>query len=213
MYLPSACASLRMVFAIGHLRFTHVGFHFVFAHHAVNDDFPDANSPMPLMMVWPESGSVATLNVGSSCADGQRNAHLFLVALGLGLDATEITGAANVIDSTGSALYRADGVARGDVLQTHAGADIAGVNLADFLALVGVHLQQTANALRLPYWWCSEHCHRFQLPRSRHATNTNWPTNESAMNLESEPGERLMSAGLRSKTFPVIGIVGREWPR
>jgi len=41
----------------------------------------------------------------------------------------------------------ADGVARADILQAHGGADIARLNFTDVFALVGVHLEQAANAL------------------------------------------------------------------
>ena len=41
----------------------------------------------------------------------------------------------------------ADGIAGRNVLEADGGADIARENLADVFALVGMHLQQTANAL------------------------------------------------------------------
>ena len=45
------------------------------------------SSPMPLRMVWPDSWSVDTRKDGSSCGQLlQRDAHLFLVGLGLRLD-------------------------------------------------------------------------------------------------------------------------------
>ena len=37
------------------------------------------------------------------------------------------------------------------VLQADGGRDVAGVNLLDVLALVGVHPQHAADALRLPF--------------------------------------------------------------
>ena len=46
-------------------------------------------------------------------------------------------------------LVVAQGVAGRGVLEADNAADFAGVNLGDFLALVGVHLKQTADALTL----------------------------------------------------------------
>ena len=40
-------------------------------------------------------------------------------------------------------------VAGGHVLQAHAGGDVAGADFLDFFALVGVHLQDPADALLL----------------------------------------------------------------
>ena len=44
-------------------------------------------------------------------------------------------------------LLVADRVACNHVLQTDRGADVAGENFGDFLALVGVHLHQLSDAL------------------------------------------------------------------
>ena len=69
-------------------------------------------------------------------------------ALVLGSTATEITGAGklNRLERDGM-IFVADRVAGGDVLQSDRGADVARQNFADVFALVGVHLQQAANAL------------------------------------------------------------------
>ena len=43
-------------------------------------------------------------------------------------------------------IFAANRVARAHALESHRGANIAGKNLADLFALIGVHLQQTADA-------------------------------------------------------------------
>ena len=56
---------------------------------------------MPLMMVWPLSGSVWTLNVGSSFASLESATPIFSWSpLVLGSTATEITGAGNSMVSS-----------------------------------------------------------------------------------------------------------------
>ena len=102
------------------------------------------------MMVCPLSGSVLTLNVGSSCASLPSATPIFSWSLLVfGSTATAMTGAGNSMDSRmiGMVLV-ANRVAGGDVLQSDASADVAGVDLGDVFALVGVHLQQAADALR-----------------------------------------------------------------
>ena len=103
------------------------------------------------MIVWPESSSVRTLKVGSSSASRDSAiAHLFLVGLGLGLDGhrdhrlRERDGA-----QRNGMMRRAERVAGLQILQAHAGADVAGQNLGHILALVGVHLHQAADAIGL----------------------------------------------------------------
>ena len=106
---------------------------------------------MPAMMVWPESMSVRTLKVGSSCASLASAMPIFSwSALVFGSTATSITGFGKSIDSsTIGCLVGADRVAGDQVLEADGGADIAREDLGDLFALVGVHLQQTADALRL----------------------------------------------------------------
>ena len=69
-------------------------------------------------------------------------------ALVLGSTATEITGTAKVMDSSAIGCFSSQMVSPVDnVLQANRGADIARQNFVDVFALVGVHLQQAANAL------------------------------------------------------------------
>ena len=100
-------------------------------------------------MVWPVSGSLCTRNVGSSCARLLHGvAQLVLVGLGLGLDGhgNNRRGKFNRFQDDGLFLI-AKRVAGGHALQADAGGDIARVDRVDFLALVGVHPKQSANAL------------------------------------------------------------------
>ena len=108
---------------------------------------------MPERMVWPVSGSVWTLKVGSSRISlSSDNAQLFLIALGLRLDrhGDHRRRKFNRLEHD-RILLVADRVAGADVLQPDRRRNIAAINLLDLLALVGVHLQQAADALdRVP---------------------------------------------------------------
>ena len=78
----------------------------------------------------------------------QRNAHLFLVGLGLRLDCNRDYGCRKLDGLQHDRIvFVANRVAGSDILHAHARADIASVNLGDFLTLVGMHLQQTSDAL------------------------------------------------------------------
>ena len=74
----------------------------------------------------------------------ERDAHLFLVRLGLGLD-----GLGNHRLRENHALEDDDlvriaqRIAGRRILQTHGSGDVAGAHFLDFLALVGVHLQES----------------------------------------------------------------------
>ena len=134
--------------AIGHLRLADIGLHVELAHHAVDDD-------LQVQLAHAADDGLSAVGIGVDLEGriflrqlAQRDAHLFLVALGLGLDRNrnhrrrELDGLQH-----DRVLLVADRVAGGDVLQSDAGADVARVDLGDVLALVGVHLQQAADAL------------------------------------------------------------------
>ena len=71
-------------------------------------------------------------------------------ALVFGSTACEITGSGNTIVSSVIDFVRvAQRVAGGHVLQADRGGDVAGAHFLDLLALVGVHLQDAADALLL----------------------------------------------------------------
>ena len=109
---------------------------------------------MPRMIVWPVSVSVWTRKVGSSCISlAERHAHLFLVGLGLGLDRDrdDRLGEVHRLEHDRVVLV-ADRVAGLDVPQADGGGDVAGPDFLDLLALVGVHLQEPADALAARPW-------------------------------------------------------------
>jgi hypothetical protein len=70
-------------------------------------------------------------------------------ALVLGSTAWRITGSGNTMRSSVTMRRIAQGFTGGHVLQAHAGGDVAGANFVHFLAVVGVHLHDTADALFL----------------------------------------------------------------
>ena len=136
--------------AIRHLRLADVGLDLVLAHHAVDDDFE-------MQLAHAADDGLSAVGIGVNLEGGiflgqlgKRHAHLFLVGLGLGLDRNRNHGnrESNRFERD-RMLFVADGVAGRNVLQTNRGANVARQNLADVFALVGVHLQQTANALAL----------------------------------------------------------------
>src|SRR6266851_3087078 len=124
MYLPSAVAFLRIV-----SRYATCGRPTLactlYSRSMRSTIISRCNSPMPEISVCPVSGSVETRNVGSSCA----------------------SRCMATPSLSWSAFLVAERVAGIHALQAHTGANIAGVNGVDFLALVGVHLQQAADAL------------------------------------------------------------------
>jgi len=107
---------------------------------------------MPLMIVCPESSSVRTLKVGSSSASRDRATPIFSwSALVLGLDGHRDDRIRKGNGAQGDGVMRrAERIAGFQLFHSHAGADVASHNLADVFALVGVHLDQPADALVLP---------------------------------------------------------------
>ena len=72
--------------AVRHLRLANIGFHFVLAHHAVNDDFQ-------MQLTHAADDGLSAVGIGVNLKGGvflsqapQRHPHLFLVGLGLRLD-------------------------------------------------------------------------------------------------------------------------------
>ena len=78
----------------------------------------------------------------------ERDAHFFLIAFGLRLNrnCNDWRGELDRFQNDG-VLIGANRVTGGDVLQANAGTNITRINLADLFALVGMHLQETPNAL------------------------------------------------------------------
>ena len=127
--------------AIGHLRLAYVGFNLVLAHHAIDDD-------LQVKLTHTADDGLSRIGIGVNLKGGiflselrERHAHLFLVGLGLGLngDRDDRRRKFNRLEHDWRAVG-ADGVAGSDVLQPNAGADVAGVDLIDLFALIGVHL-------------------------------------------------------------------------
>ena len=109
------------------------------------------SSPMPAMMVWPVSSSVRTRKVGSSSASFIRlSPSRSWSTLVLGSMATEMTGSGNSMDSRTIGLPSSQRVSPVVVtLEAHSGGDVAGEDLGDVLAVVGVHLQDAPDPLLL----------------------------------------------------------------
>ena len=106
---------------------------------------------MPAMIVWPVSSSVRTWKVGSS-SDSAPSAlpSLSWSTLVFGSMATEITGSGNSMRSSTIGLARvAERVAGGGVLEADGGDDVAREHRLLVLAVVGVHLEDAADALLL----------------------------------------------------------------
>ena len=102
-------------------------------------------------MVWPDSSSVLTRNDGIFLGQAtEGDAHLFLVGLGLRLDRLRDHRLRedHLLERDDRARI-AQRLARGHVAQADAGGDVAGQDLLDLFALVGVHLQDPADALLL----------------------------------------------------------------
>ena len=140
--------SLADGFAIRHLRFADVGAHPKLPHHTVHDD-------LKVKLTHTADDGLAGIRIGVNFErriflrqPGQRDAHLFLVALGFRFyrHRDYWRGELNRFERD-RRFFRTDGVAGSHILQTNAGADVASKDLADFFTLVGVHLQQAANAL------------------------------------------------------------------
>ena len=148
MYLPSGFGLLADGLAISDLRFADVGLDVELAHHAVDDDFQvqlahAADDRLPAVLVGRDpEGRIFLRQLA------ERNPHLFLIALGLGLDGNRDhrVGELDRLQHD-RVLFVGDGVAGGHVLQADAGADVSGENFRNLLALVGVHAQQAADAL------------------------------------------------------------------
>ena len=137
-------------FAVGHLRLADVGFHAELALHPVDDDFQ-------VQLAHAGNDGLTRFFIGAQTErwvflgqTAQGDTHFFLVGLGLWLDSLRNHRLRKHHLFQGDDRARiAQGLARGDVFQTHAGSDIAGQNFRNFFALVGVHLQDSSNPLFL----------------------------------------------------------------
>ena len=145
---PLAVGLLRDRLPVGDLRLADVGADVELAHQAVDDD-------LEVQLAHAGDDRLAGVLVGVD-AEGrillhqlaERHAELLLVGLGLRLDRhrDDRLGEVHRLEHD-RVLGIADRVAGGDVLQADRGGDVAGPDLVDLLALVGVHLEQAADAL------------------------------------------------------------------
>jgi len=100
------------------------------------------------MMVCPVSSSERTRRSGLPRELGERDAHLLLVTFVFGLDGERNDGFGEDDGfEQDRALLVAEGVAGEGGLQTDARGDVAGVDLVDFLALVGVQADDASETL------------------------------------------------------------------
>ena len=136
--------------AVGDLRLALVALDLEFTTHTVDDD-------VELELAHAGDQGLAGLFVGRDLEGrilfgqlGQGDAHLLLISLGLRLDGhldhriREGHGVEGdrVVDG-------AQGVAGGDVLQAHEGVDVTGVGAVHRVFLIGVHLEDLADAFLL----------------------------------------------------------------
>ena len=139
--------------AVGDLRLAHGGVDPELARHPVDDDL-EVQLAHAEMTVWPVSSSVRTWKVGSS-SDSACALPIFSWSTGLGLDG-------HVDDRLGElelleldlAARRRQRVAGAGVLQADACGDVAGEDGVDVFPVVGVHLQDAADALLASRWSC-----------------------------------------------------------
>ena len=151
MNRPVAVGFLRDGLPVGDLRLADVGADVELADHAVGDDFE-------MQLSHAGDDGLARVLVGVDLEGrvflhqlAERHAHLFLVGLGLRLDRDrdDRLGKVHRFQNDRVVLV-ADRVAGRDVLQAHRRRDVARPDFLDLFALVGVHLQETADRARSP---------------------------------------------------------------
>ena len=102
-------------------------------------------------------------------------------------------------------IFVADRVAGGNVLQSNRGANVARQNLADLFALVGVHLQQTPDALGLSRAHVQHAVASLQLS-GVHADERQLSDKRIGHDLERQRRKRLFVVRLARDRLPVIRI-------
>src|ERR1700735_1962251 len=140
------------------------------------------------------------------CELGQSHAHLLLVGLRLRFhsDGDNRRGEVDSFEHNWG-LFGADRVAGDKILETNRGANVASEDLGDLFALVGVHLQQTADALGLAGAWIEHGVAGFQLPRVN-AYEDQLADEWVGHNLEAKRRKRLAVISLADKML--LRIVG-----
>ena len=141
---------LREIFAIGDLRRTDIGLDLELALHAVDQD-------LEVELAHPLDDRLAQFMVGGDAERRvlarqaiERDAHLLLVGLGLGLDRDlddRIREFHPLEDDR--RIGRAQRIAGGGVLEARQRDDVAGIGDLDVLAVVGMHQQHAADLFLL----------------------------------------------------------------
>ena len=139
--------------AVGDLRLADVGVDFEFAQQAIDDD-------LQVQFAHPGNQRLAGFAVDAD-AEGRVLVRELLPAtrpsrswsaLVLGSIAIWMTGSGNSIDSSTIGCAGSQSVSPVVVSRRPDRADVAGEDLGDLLALVGVHLDQPADAFALAAW-------------------------------------------------------------
>ena len=132
--------------AIGHLRPAELRVDSELAQHAVDDDL-EMQLAHAADIVWPDSASTSTRNVGSSRTSvASASLKRRWSAAVFGSTPAAITGSGKSIISSVIGLFGIrEAVARRHVLEVHRRRDVAGADLVDLGTLVGVHLNEAAS--------------------------------------------------------------------
>ena len=124
----------------------------------------------------------------------------------LGSMATKMTGSGNSMDSrTIGLLVVAERVARGGDLEAHGRGDVAGEHLGDVLAVVGVHLQDAADALLLVLVRVVHVRARFERARV-HPEVGELADERVGHDLEGDGREGLVVVGAPGDGLAVLGV-------
>ena len=168
------------------------------------------SSPMPRMTTWPVScvglhpeGRVLGLQLAQALAQ------LLLVGLGARLDRErdDRLGEDHRLEHD-RLLLVADRVARRDAAEADGGGDVARVDFLDLLALVRVHLEETADALGLALGRVVDHRARGHHARVD-ADEGELADERVGHDLERERGERRL-VGRRALDLGLLGLARVE---
>ena len=192
--------------AISNLGLADLAVHFEFAEHAVNDD-------LQVKLAHAGDDALASLLVGVDPESRilfsqllESNAHLLLVVLGSRLNRN---GDNRIREDHGLEddllVLIAEGITSGGILEAHSSSDIAAVNPIDFLTVVGVHLEDTADTLFLALSGV-EHIRAGLKHTGVHTEECQLADVRIGHNLECQRGERLLIAGRTVVLLASVGI-------
>ena len=167
------------------------------------------SSPIPEISVWPVSRLTLTRKDGSSRASlASDSPSLSWSALVFGSIAIWMTGSGNSIDSSTIGCAGSHSVSPVVVSRRPTGADVAGEDFFDFLALVGVHLDQRPMRSRLSLVELSTDDPLSSRPEYTRK-NVSVPTYGSVMILNASALKGASSRGQRSSVLsPTLPITG-----